>query len=114
MSPDHLIEYWSILDGQTVHPDDQLVLPPGEFAIDLQPLPWNGPLRSARAYILLLNPGLNPTDHEYERLMNTSDGHRFKRRLGSISRGAVHIFICSIDLPIVRATSGLGGYSAGT
>jgi len=71
MSPDHLIEYWSVLDGQTVHPDDQAVLPPGQFAVDLEPLPWNGPLRSARAYILFINPGLppdgvSPDDYEYE------------------------------------------------
>jgi hypothetical protein len=67
MSPDHLVEYWSALDGQqTVHPDDQPILPPGQFAIDLQPLPWNGPLRSARVYILLLNPRWKPTDHEWQ------------------------------------------------
>jgi len=71
MSPDHLVEYWSALDRQTVHPDDRATLsqlPHGQFAVDLQPLPWNGPLRSARVYILFLNPGLKPTDHEWERL----------------------------------------------
>jgi hypothetical protein len=79
MSPDHLIEYWSVLDGQTqtVHPDDQAVLPQGQFAIDLQPLPWNGPLRSACAYILLLNPGLKPTDHEYEQRPEFREALRF-------------------------------------
>jgi hypothetical protein len=76
MSPDRFIEYWSVLDGQTVHPDDQAVLPPGQFAIDLQPLPWNGPLRSARTYILMLNPGLKPTDHEWERRPEVHDALR--------------------------------------
>src|ERR1700730_6186425 len=71
MSPDHLVEYWSALDRQTVHPDDRATLsqlPHGQFAVDLQPLPGYGPLRSARVYILFLNPGLKPTDHEWERL----------------------------------------------
>src|ERR1700722_2438920 len=66
MGPDDLIDYWSALDGQTVHPDDSMVLPSGPFAIGLQPLPWNGPLRNARVYVLLLNPGLDDRDYEYE------------------------------------------------
>ncbi len=66
MTPDDLIVYWSSLNGQTVHPDDRAVLPFGRFATDLQPLPWNGPLRTARAYFLLINPGLSPEDHEHE------------------------------------------------
>jgi hypothetical protein len=70
MSPDHLIEYWSALDGQTVHPADRETLPLEQFATSLQPLPWNGLLRSARAYILMLNPGVprdgTTRDYEYE------------------------------------------------
>ncbi len=66
MTPDDLIGYWSALNGQTVHPDDRLMLTGGRFATDLQPLPWNGPLRTARVYILLINPSLAPEDHEWE------------------------------------------------
>lgn len=66
MGPADLIDFWSALDGQTVHPDDRLLLPPGPFATGLQPLPWNGPLRDAQIYILLLNPGLDDRDYEYE------------------------------------------------
>jgi hypothetical protein len=69
MTPDRLVEYWSALDeGQTVHPKDREALPSEQFDTDLQPLPWNGPLCSAHVYILMLNPGLAPTDHAWERL----------------------------------------------
>jgi hypothetical protein len=76
MGPDDLIDYWSALDGQTVQPDDRSVLPPGPFAIDLQPLPWNGSLRDALVYILRLNPGWDHRDYEYEQRREFREGLR--------------------------------------
>jgi hypothetical protein len=66
MTPDDLISYWSVLNGQTVHPNDRPAQLSSQFATDLQPLPWNGPLRTARVYVLLINPNLSDDDHEQE------------------------------------------------
>jgi len=113
MSPDHLIEYWSVLDGQTVHPDDQAVLPPGQFAVDLEPLPWNGPLRSARAYILFINPGLppdgvSPDDYEYEQRPVFREALRF-----NLTGNSPYIYLHA-NLRIIQATVGPADYSVGT
>jgi hypothetical protein len=85
MTTDELIAFWSRLGRHTVHPDDeQALLERSGFETRLLPLPWNGPIRSARAFVAFLNPGLDTKDVPYEqgnsrfceRLRENLDGRR--------------------------------------
>jgi hypothetical protein len=67
MTIDELIAFWSRLNRHTVHPDDDQALLEGNgFETRLIPLPWNGPIKSARAFVAFLNPGLDWGDLPYE------------------------------------------------
>jgi len=67
MTTDDLIGFWSRLGTATLHPDDVAALCRSDkFETRLVPLPWNGPIRSARAIVALINPGLDPNDVPYE------------------------------------------------
>ncbi len=67
MTTDDLIAFWSRLGGGTVHPnDDAKLLRDNGFETGLVPLPWNGPIKSARVFVALLNPGIDPRDLPYE------------------------------------------------
>jgi hypothetical protein len=67
MEADDLIRFWSRMGAtETVHPDDGDHISASEFATTLRPVPWAGPLGNAKFYSLFLNPGLSPTDAEYE------------------------------------------------
>ena len=64
------VEYWSRFrnyGGVCVHPDDASLAKQGDFELTLLPLPINGNLREAEAVILMLNPGLDGEDYEWER-----------------------------------------------
>ena len=64
------IEYWSRFQDHgvvCVHPDDEQLAKQGDFELTLLPLPINGNLREAEAVILMLNPGLDDEDYEWER-----------------------------------------------
>ncbi|GJD86911.1 hypothetical protein BHAOGJBA_0409 [Methylobacterium hispanicum] len=63
---DEFVAFWSRLEGAGVHSDDRGQIPGNDFALGLHPVPWAGPLRSARAYILVLNPGLSEDDATQE------------------------------------------------
>ena len=66
MDADGLIAHWSRIGTNAVHPDDRAVVRRDAFDTDLYPVPWVGPLKSAKVYVLFLNPGLSPADREYE------------------------------------------------
>jgi hypothetical protein len=59
---DDLIAFWSRLDDGHIHPDDASRVTETDFATDLHPVPWAGPLRTAKVYFLFLNPGLSEDD----------------------------------------------------
>lgn len=63
-----LIDFWRRLPARGfVHPDDKDVLAsrPHGLKTDHLPVPWWGALKTARAFLLFLNPGFNPeTDLE--------------------------------------------------
>ncbi|WP_244472936.1 ADP-ribosylglycohydrolase family protein [Methylobacterium sp. Leaf100] len=61
-SVEDLVAFWARLGEGHVHPDDRQLVSQGSFALDLHPVPWAGALRSAKAYILFLNPGLSEDD----------------------------------------------------
>jgi len=61
-----LFEFWSRLGEGFVHPDDREHLRPGDFATELHPVPWAGPIETADVYLLYLNPGYSPHDLPYE------------------------------------------------
>lgn len=108
MTPDDLIGYWSERRGQTVHPDDRaMVLSNGWFGSHLQPLPWNGPLRTARSYVLLINPGLSPDDHGYE--LRPEFGEALQLNLTGDSQ---YLYLQK-DLQTILEANGLTDYSAG-
>lgn len=67
MTADELVAYWARLGQDTIHPDDRAQMRDQPFATRLHPVPWAGPLRSAKAYLLYLNPGLASDDEDYER-----------------------------------------------
>lgn len=73
---DDLIAYWSLLGTASVHPDDRAHIDGGQFATTLAPVPWAGPLKTAKAYLLFLNPGLSTADESYE-----TDNAAFSRTL---------------------------------
>jgi len=75
MSADRLIEFWKDAPQRApfVHPADAVAL--RRLGIDLQqhgvhpalfPQPWVGPLRTARAFILQLNPGYSGPEVDIE------------------------------------------------
>lgn len=67
MTTDDLISFWSNLGPNNVHPtDDSTLLVRSGFETRLIPLPWNGPIRTARAFVAFLNPGLDDKDVPYE------------------------------------------------
>jgi len=63
-----LLDFWGRLGDGLVHPDDRELLRPGDFATDLNPVPWVGPIATADVYLLYLNPGYSPRDLPYERV----------------------------------------------
>lgn len=75
--PADFVNFWSALGSSKVHPDDRLFMRAGDFATDLYPQPWVGPVRNARVYVLLLNPGLSPHDRAHERRVAFSEAVRF-------------------------------------
>jgi hypothetical protein len=67
MTTDEMIAFWSRLGGGTVHPeDDAALLRANGFETRTLPQPWTGPIKSARAFVALWNPGLDPRDVPYE------------------------------------------------
>lgn len=66
VTADDIVDFWSSVEGPGVHPADGDTLPAESFATQLYPLPWIGRIRDAKAYVLLLNPGLSPEDERYE------------------------------------------------
>lgn len=56
---DDLVAFWSRLGTAHVHLDDAAQVSRSGFALDLHPVPWAGPVRPARMYLLFLNPGLS-------------------------------------------------------
>lgn len=66
MTADDLIAYWSQLGSGTVHPDDGPYIGSQNFATTLCPIPWAGPIKGAKVYLLFLNPGLSPEDLAWE------------------------------------------------
>lgn len=84
MDADCLVAYWSRIGTHAVHPDDRAVLPGDAFDTDLHPVPWVGPLKSAKVYVLFLNPGLSPADREYE-LASRDLREALKENLGGSS-----------------------------
>jgi len=88
MTADDLIAYWSQIGSGTVHPDDGPYLGSQKFATTLCPVPWAGPLKDARVYLLFLNPGLSPEDFAWE-----ADGTDFSSVLrANISEGSQPYF----------------------
>ncbi len=63
---DDLVSFWTQAEGACVHPSDVQQIGAPNFAIDLLPVPWAGPLRSAKVYLLFLNPGLSDDDRAEE------------------------------------------------
>jgi hypothetical protein len=66
MSAAELVQFWSSLGGENIHPSDVSVLPSNQFETRLAPVPWAGPINTASVFILMLNPGLSPEDIPYE------------------------------------------------
>ncbi len=67
MTAEELIAFWSRLGKACIHPDDAACrFPRGIETAALRPVPWLGPLRHARVYVLLLNPGVTADDRRYE------------------------------------------------
>lgn len=66
MTTDDLIAFWARLGEGGLHPDDAGGrMPAGIETAALCPIPWMGPLRHARVYVLLLHPVLTPEDRPY-------------------------------------------------
>ena len=67
MTAEALIAFWSRLGTACIHPDDAACrFPRGMETAALRPMPWLGPLRRARVYVLLLHPGFTADDRRYE------------------------------------------------
>ncbi len=83
MTTDELISFWSDLGSNNVHPsDDPTLLAQSGFETRLIPLPWNGPIRTARAFVAFLNPGLDDMDVPYE-----AENDDFRRTLRENLKG---------------------------
>ncbi|KAF0120677.1 MAG: hypothetical protein FD152_4074 [Xanthobacteraceae bacterium] len=66
MSAGELVQFWSLLGENNVHPCDIAILPSNQFEIRLAPVPWAGPINTASTFILMLNPGVSSEDVPYE------------------------------------------------
>lgn len=75
MGADKLIGFWSELKRDETHSQRRIIHPqdtkyldqkPKDFETELVPIPWSGSLRTAKVFVLLLNPGLSPGDIPYE------------------------------------------------
>jgi hypothetical protein len=67
---DTFLAFWRRFEVTTppfVHPEDQSLATQGDFELSLLPLPVNGNLIEAECVVLMLNPGLDPEDHEWEK-----------------------------------------------
>ena len=63
------IKFWSRFEDEgapNVHPDDSAFVAADDFALDLLPIPVSGSLREAECVVLMLNPGLDEGDYEWE------------------------------------------------
>jgi len=67
MTADELIAYWSCMKGGNIHPDDVPYIDRMKFETHLHPVPWVGPLKTAKVYLLFLNPWLSQDDVDYEK-----------------------------------------------
>ena len=66
---DEFVAFWSRFDhaaGPYVHPDDKAWAFQGDFELNLLPLPVNGNLLEAECVVLMLNPGLDSEDYQWE------------------------------------------------
>lgn len=64
------LAFWSHFkadDPPFVHPEDRALALQGDFELNLLPLPLNGNLRDAECIVLMLNPGLDGEDYEWEK-----------------------------------------------
>jgi hypothetical protein len=67
---DTFLAFWRRFDATKrpfVHPEDQSLATQGDFELNLLPLPVNGNLTEAECVVLMLNPGLDPEDYEWEK-----------------------------------------------
>ncbi len=67
---DTFLAFWRRFDATIppfVHPEDQSLATQGDFELSLLPLPVNGNLTEAECVVLMLNPGLDPEDYEWEK-----------------------------------------------
>lgn len=67
---DTFLSFWSRFNADEppfVHPDDRALATQSDFELNLLPLPLNGNLREAECIVLMLNPGLDGEDYEWER-----------------------------------------------
>ena len=67
---DEFLNFWRKFDPSNppfIHPDDRNHLTGNEFESQLLPLPVIGDLRRCDILILMLNPGLNQLDYEWEK-----------------------------------------------
>ena len=70
------IAFWRRFDASRppfVHPDDQALAMQGDFELSLLPLPVNGNLTEAECVVLMLNPGLDAEDYEWEKTESFRD-----------------------------------------
>lgn len=67
------LAFWSRFEHRAppyVHPDDRALATQADFELNLLPLPVNGSLMDAECVILMLNPGLDPEDYQWEKTQN--------------------------------------------
>ena len=83
MTTDEFIAFWAKLGDGIVHPDDdQALLERSGFEARLIPLPWNGPIKTAKAFVAFLNPGVHPEDISREK-----SNDQFRQRLRQNLKG---------------------------
>jgi hypothetical protein len=103
MTTDEMIAFWSRLGGGTVHPeDDAALLMANRFETRTLPLPWTGPIKSARAFVGLWNPGLDPRDVPYE-VSNATFRDDLRRTLQG---NAPYVFFSNLGIKTMRGPSG--------
>ena len=66
MNADELVAYWSKVRSGNIHPDDRELVDVRTFSLDQIPVPWAGPLKNAKVFVLMLNPVFTKNDKEYE------------------------------------------------